>query len=711
MNETERDLRELLESKAREAGAASPAPREVVRRGRRRQAGTVAVAGITTLAVAIAAVSGLRALDRADTDVVPGEPRGNPAFTATIQNFTLTVPQGWTLIDQVPLGMSMGAISSSTSFNCTGQAIEVGGGQRSVTATTESGCTSAEVQASEPPAIPLGGWPMLTLSNEDPGLDGVACDPGGSASPTSATLYIGLDFGVAGVAGWESDYPADRGPLTDVVEGDLPVDRMPCGPGSYARFQAGGQPFIVWAGFGSEVTDADRQTIVDTYAGMQVSDAELSGPADETPGYVLAGGIRDAGPDWILEAHPTEVNVDLGYREPGGRASGVADFGVPDVPIELGGANGVVFGAVTSDAERVELRPADGSEPVIGSILELPPSLQAPFDAFVMEIDASGEVVAVGSNGDLGSVPVGGGGPGPPGPGPTIEDRRVQSDLRNAYVAAKTHYTDENTYEGFTPDVAASFEPSITYNTASTAVAGEVSIRDAGADRIVLAELSGSGTVLCIAEQPDGSTTYGAVDAQTAAECVGGEAAWGQDAVPTASPAFPPTSVPANSVAVGQSAGVSWSLGVDGDRIVLTDADGAELAQATTRPDGAASMSAHVFGVGSEAWTLVFGVATDPDAIYGVTYGQNGLRVGGPSDSTFADHVQGDFDPTTTGPIRGVAIFSSLVPGDGEGTVTLVDGSPGCRVLARFLFNGSGATPAPSAPEDGRCPSFSIPPP
>ena len=84
MNDTERDLRELFEAKAREAGTAPRVTRAVLRRGRRRQAGTVAVAGITALAVAAVAVVGAQALQGAGTDAVPGGANGNPSFTATI---------------------------------------------------------------------------------------------------------------------------------------------------------------------------------------------------------------------------------------------------------------------------------------------------------------------------------------------------------------------------------------------------------------------------------------------------------------------------------------------------------------------------------------------------------------------------------------------------------------------------------------------------
>jgi hypothetical protein len=540
MNETERDLRELFESKAREAGAAPTVVPEVLRRGRRRQVGTVAVGAFTALAVTVAAVVGLQAFTRGDTESVPGGPQGNPSFTATIQNFSVTVPQGWTLIDQVPLAMTM-AVSTSSSFSCVGRPVEAGSRQQA-DPTTTTDCANTDVQTPQTPEpIPLGGLPMLTLSNQDPGLGGVACNAGGTPRAGSATLYIGLDYGANRGPGWESAYPVERGPLTNVLDGDVPTDQMPCGPGGYARFQASGQPFIAWAGFGSGVSDADRQAIVDAFDGMQVSDAELTPPSSDVPGYVLAGGTVAGGDTpWTLEVSPTDTNVDMHYSEAGGEsAGGVGDFTVPSVPIESGSAQGIVFGAITFEADRVELRPADGSQPVPGSILRLPESLDAPFNAFVAPSSAAGKIVAVGSHGDLGSASV-----EPKSPEPTLEDRRVQADLRNAFVAAKTYWADGSTYEGFDPETALSIEPSLAYDTDAQAVPGEVSIPDVGPDHIVLVEATATGTALCIAEQTEGHTTYGALDAQTAAQCVHGEVAWGQDVHPTMTPApadTPPT--------------------------------------------------------------------------------------------------------------------------------------------------------------------------
>ncbi len=532
MNDTERDLRELFESKARDAGSAPPVTREVLRRGRRRQVATVAIAGVTALAVAAVAVVSLQALHRSDTSV-PGGSTGNPAFTATIQNFTISVPKGWTLIDQWPLGVS--TVVSVGGGSCTGEPVKAGSGQASANGAGSSGGSSTDCVESRPvpQAIPTGGLPMLTLSNDDPGLAGSVCNAGGSLPALSATLYIGLDYAVTQSADWQSRVPAWPDPLGNVLRNDLPQDQMPCGPGGYAHFQTGGMPYIVWAGFGSDVTDADMQAIIDAFNGMQVSDAEITPPATNVPGYVLTGGtVADSATSgmWSLEASPSSRNVQLSYAEVGGRVGSAGDFTVPDVPIEAAGAgHGVEFGAVTFDADRVELRPTDGTDPLPGSILQLPDSLGASFDAFVAPVGAGGDIVAVGPTGDLGSISL----------EPSLDDRRAQSDLRNAYVAAKTYFTDSDSFEGFTPAVASSIEPSLDWQ-ADLTTPGKVSIREVGADHILLVTATPANDAFCIAEQPDGSTTYGAIDAQNVAQCVGGEVAWGQDAQPTETPTAVP---------------------------------------------------------------------------------------------------------------------------------------------------------------------------
>jgi hypothetical protein len=331
---------------------------------------------------------------------------------------------------------------------------------------------------------------------------------------------------------------------------------------------------------------------------MQVNDGEITSPSSEMPGYVLTGGTTAGGSEWTIEVSPSSRNVDMHYSEVGGSGGGgAADFTVPDVPIEASTGHPVVFGAVTFEADRVEVRPSDGSDPIPGSILQLPDSLNAPFDAFVAPNSPDGEIVAIGPDGVLGrtaTIAVG------PEPAPTVED--VQSDLRNAYVAAKTYYTDGNTFEGFDPQVARSFGTSLRFNEAAQAISGEVSIRDVAADHILFAEATARGEVLCIAENDAGRTTYGALDAQTTAECVGGEAAWGQ------SPA--PSSGAAQVIVPDVPGGNSWTLQFESGEIVLRDGDQVLTGMGTT-PDGVMSAVSYVFGNGVDAEAVIFGV-TDP---------------------------------------------------------------------------------------------------
>jgi hypothetical protein len=392
----------------------------------------------------------------------------------------------------------------------------------------------------------------------------VACNAGGAPPAGSATLYIGLDYGAARGSGWESDYPVQRRPLTNVLDGDVPSDQMPCGAGGYSRFQAGGQPFIAWAGFGSGVTDADRQAIVDIFNGMQVSDAELSAPSSDVPGYVIAGGTVGSGDTaWTIEVSPTDTNVDMHYSEAGsGRAGGVADFTVPVVPIEVGAEGGIVFGAVTFEADRVEVRPADGSEPVPGSILRLPESLNAPFNAFVVPNGGAGKIVAGGPQGDLGSAPFGARSPEPPTATP---------------------------------------------------------------------------------------------------------------------PAFPPTSAPKNGISLGQSAGVNWSIVVDGSRLVLQDGAGAELASVSLADDAPMTLGTYEFGSGDAAERVAFGVIRDPAVDVQPMIDQ-------PKWHTSVLHNLPDFHI----PGQGVVYITTFL-GPYDGVILGMAGP--CDAVAAFQVRGDASTP------------------
>ena len=116
-------------------------------------------------------------------------------------------------------------------------------------------------------------------------------------------------------------------------------------------------------------------------------------------------------------------------------------------------------------------------------------------------------------------------------------DSAAQTRLRNALAAAKTFFTDGDTYEGLTPAKVSAIEPSVTFNASPAAVEGEVSIRLASTDTVLLVTRASNGSLFCIADT--GVTqTYGTNDAKTIAEC--DLAAWpalsSSPAVPTPYP-------------------------------------------------------------------------------------------------------------------------------------------------------------------------------
>ncbi|HEY3208346.1 MAG TPA: hypothetical protein VGL18_00920 [Actinomycetota bacterium] len=102
------------------------------------------------------------------------------------------------------------------------------------------------------------------------------------------------------------------------------------------------------------------------------------------------------------------------------------------------------------------------------------------------------------------------------------QDRKAQSDLRTAMVAALTYYADHASFAGFTPSAAKSAAPTLAFNTSTKAKRGQVSIR-VGGQSIVLVTKSASGTVFCFGRNLNmGTDRYGKKDAKSYAACTGG---------------------------------------------------------------------------------------------------------------------------------------------------------------------------------------------
>src|SRR4051812_24334319 len=102
------------------------------------------------------------------------------------------------------------------------------------------------------------------------------------------------------------------------------------------------------------------------------------------------------------------------------------------------------------------------------------------------------------------------------------QNRAAQSDLRNALVAAKTLYTDNNSYATADESGLQTVEPSLTYiaaGSASTTAVPAVSV-SASAGTWAAARMSASGTCYVIKDVAAGpGTRYG-----TGAPCTGAQA-------------------------------------------------------------------------------------------------------------------------------------------------------------------------------------------
>jgi type IV pilus assembly protein PilA len=109
------------------------------------------------------------------------------------------------------------------------------------------------------------------------------------------------------------------------------------------------------------------------------------------------------------------------------------------------------------------------------------------------------------------------------------QDRAAQSSLRNAIAAAKTCFTDNDTYTGCTDAVLLGVEPSLGFQAAASTGPKQISdavyqVNKAG-DSWAASAMSDSGTcwqIKDVSTNPGAGTFYGST--ATAANCTGGVA-------------------------------------------------------------------------------------------------------------------------------------------------------------------------------------------
>jgi type IV pilus assembly protein PilA len=105
------------------------------------------------------------------------------------------------------------------------------------------------------------------------------------------------------------------------------------------------------------------------------------------------------------------------------------------------------------------------------------------------------------------------------------QNRAAQAGLRNALVAAKTLFTDNNDYTAATTTAMLAVEPSLTYNAAGGVSTGptNISVNPVSATEWAAAALAASGNCYWIRDRSNGpGTTYGS---GVAATCTGTSAA------------------------------------------------------------------------------------------------------------------------------------------------------------------------------------------
>lgn len=102
------------------------------------------------------------------------------------------------------------------------------------------------------------------------------------------------------------------------------------------------------------------------------------------------------------------------------------------------------------------------------------------------------------------------------------QNRAAQSDLRNGMAAAKTYFTDSDSYALFNAAAADLIEPSLAWvNVAVGTTSGQVGIRLASDTQVVMEAYSNSGTTFCIADDVTAGQNQGDVSAATYVGCTG----------------------------------------------------------------------------------------------------------------------------------------------------------------------------------------------
>lgn len=545
MNELELEMRRMLDERSHDARTGGAPAAGVLRRARGRQARTIVGTIGVVVAVAAGSIVGLRAFADRPAGTTLGttvEPSGSR--TSELPYVTISYPADWYLVV----------------FD-----------------------------------TPGGRGTIAQLSNFDPELtqpcfrgDGIALPPSGVV----LAVERGSGLSGEGVPDHPTSLSYDPAPSA-CREGGLEETPVPGHPQHYSSSwtsKDGSMPYQANAMIGPEATDAAREAVLDAFGSLsfQTSDASVELPR---PAYVIASGV-DRGRPWNLEASSGSsgpvITLDMNRVDVGGSITDIrlGDLHGSGVSTAWAQDGTIAWGASSLEVTRILAEGSNG-QTTDGEIVTLPPFLDAPFLAFVISMpDPTGTTLSTfdaGGN-QIGTTSFGlgarSGGCAPSAepssrtqPLPSTE--MAQSALRNALAAAKTIYADCGGYGEVSPASMAAVEPSLSYDTLSTASAGTISVRDATESHVLFVTRDSEGNAWCLADDAAVSTTYGVGDAERVEDCAGG---WGPTLGSGNDPVGGAWTLHLTHQRLGVGVGLSWEDGGSGSACCVSPLEaGADL--------------------------------------------------------------------------------------------------------------------------------------
>jgi hypothetical protein len=113
------------------------------------------------------------------------------------------------------------------------------------------------------PGQAAGAWPVLQLTNYDPGLDTASlCPAAASLPPDGVLLYVQEDLTADGYPDWPVRPPHK-------------TTAGACGEGLHVRWQMGQTSFQGLLAFGPDASDRDRARLIDAFSSLDLIDPDM----------------------------------------------------------------------------------------------------------------------------------------------------------------------------------------------------------------------------------------------------------------------------------------------------------------------------------------------------------------------------------------------------------------------------------------------------